>query len=205
MALVITKNFYKAIHHGLSGATQPKIYNYISSPSDSIETSFQYINNINKEHTQTFYFAKDIWKNPVIDPCNDTGLTNYLYPMSILFGTGAIEPTFDDYKMENGFFGPNAIKYTTFVKKMPADFSALLVLSTTIENIKTIDNIEIKEIGLVTGAVRGEPICTQKVGIKEDLEVETTGRYILLAREVLETPVVLAPGESRTFEIAIKF
>lgn len=205
MALVITKNFYKAMHHGLSGDVQPKIYNYMTSPSNGIETSFKYINNINKELTRTFYFYNSVWKNPVVDPCNDIGLTNYNYPMSILFGTGETEPTFNDYKMENGFFGSNAIKYTTFVKKMPADFSALLVLSTTIENIKTIDNIEIKEIGLAMGAVQGEPICSQKVGTKGDLEVETTGRYILLAREVLETPVTLAPGESRTFEIAIKF
>ena len=28
--------------------------------------------------------------------------------MSILFGTGETQPTFDDYKMENGFFNPNA-------------------------------------------------------------------------------------------------
>ena len=51
-----------------------------------------------------------------------------------------------------------------------------------------------------------EPIYLESaMTIDGDLAIDTTGRYVLLAREVLETPVVLAPGESRTFEIAIKF
>lgn len=210
MALVITKNFYKAMHHGLSGQYYPTLYNNIFGLSDDnkMKTIFSYKNSINTDFNNSFYFDNYTWKGPAIDPFNSGNLSDFHCPMSILFGTGETQPTFDDYKMENGFFNPNAIKYTTFIKKMPIDFDALLMFSTTVKNIKTEGNIEIKEIGFVMGTSSGvaQPIYLESgMTIDGDLAIDTTGRYILLAREVLETPVVLAPGESRTFEIAIKF
>lgn len=210
MALVITKNFYKAMHHGLSGVTLPTLYNNIFGLNDNkkVVTTFLYKNSINADYNQSFYFDNYVWKGPAIDPFNSGNLSDFHCPMSILFGTGETQPTFDDYKMENGFFNPNAIKYTTFIKKMPIDFDALLMFSTTVKNIKTEGNIEIKEIGFVMGTSNStaEPIYLESaMTIDGDLAIDTTGRYVLLAREVLETPVVLAPGESRTFEIAIKF
>ena len=210
MALVITKNFYKAMHHGLSRQDYPTLYNNIFglSGSQRLETTFSYKNSINTDYNDSFYFGNYTWKGPAIDPFNSDNLQSYNCPLSILFGTGVTEPTFDDYKMENGFFNPNAIEYTTFVKKMPIDFNALLTFSTTIKNVKTEGNLEIKEIGFVMGASNdlSEPIYLEsEMTINGDLAIDTTGRYVLLAREVLETPVVLAPGESRTFEIAIKF
>ena len=210
MALVITKNFYKAMHHGLSGANYPILYNNIFglSDNDKVKTTFSYKNSINTDYNYSFYFGNYTWKGPAIDPFNSDNLKSYRCPMSILFGTGVTEPTFDDYKMENGFFNPNAIEYTTFVKKMPIDFNALLTFSTTVKNIKTEGNLEIKEIGFVMGTSGNviEPIYLEsEMTIDGDLAIDTTGRYVLLAREVLETPVILAPGESRTFEIAIKF
>ena len=209
MALVITKNFYKAMHHGLSRQDYPTLYNNIFGLSDSnkVKTIVSYKNSINTDFNNSFYFGNFAWKGPAIDPFNSDNLQSYNCPLSILFGTGVTEPTFDDYKMENGFFNPNAIEYTTFVKKMPIDFNALLTFSTTVKNIKTEGNIEIKEIGFVMGAsTEIEPIYLESaMTIDGDLAIDTTGRYILLAREVLETPVILAPGESRTFEIAIKF
>ena len=210
MALVITKNFYKAMHHGLSRQDYPTLYNNIFGLSDSnkVKTIVSYKNSINTDFNDSFYFGNFTWKGPAIDPFNSDNLQSYNCPMSILFGTGVTEPTFDDYKMENGFFNPSAIEYTTFVKKMPIDFNALLTFSTTVKNIKTEGNLEIKEIGFVMGTSdsTSEPIYLEsEMTIDGDLAIDTTGRYILLAREVLETPVVLAPGESRTFEIAIKF
>ena len=210
MALVITKNFYKAMHHGLSGASYPTLYNNILgiNANQRLETTFSYKNSINTDYKGNFVFGNCTWKGPAIDPFNSDNLKNYYCPMSILFGTGVTEPTFDDYKMENGFFNPSAIEYTTFVKKMPIDLNALLTFSTTVKNIKTEGNLEIKEIGFVMGASdsESEPIYLEsEMTIDGDLAIDTTGRYVLLAREVLETPVVLAPGESRTFEIAIKF
>ena len=210
MALAITKNFYKAMHHGLSGASYPTLYNNISgiNANQRLETTFSYKNSINTDYKGNFVFGNCTWKGPAIDPFNSDNLQNYFSPMSILFGTGVTEPTFDDYKMENGFFNPNAIEYTTFVKKMPIDFNALLTFSTTVKNIKTEGNLEIKEIGFVMGTSdsTSEPIYLEsEMTIDGDLAIDTTGRYVLLAREVLETPVILAPGESRTFEIAIKF
>lgn len=210
MALVITKNFYKAMHHGLSRSTCPTLYNNIFglSTSQKIETKFLYKNSINTDYDGSVNFGDSTWKGPAIDPFNNDNLQSYKCPMSILFGTGVTEPTFDDYKMENGFFNPSAIEYTTFVKKMPIDFNALLTFSTTVKNVKTEGNIEIKEIGFVMGTSNStaEPIYLESaMTIDGDLAIDTTGRYVLLAREVLETPVVLAPGESRTFEIAIKF
>ena len=210
MALVITKNFYKAMHHGLSRQDYPTLYNNIFGLSDSnkVKTIVSYKNSINTDFNNSFYFGNFAWKGPAIDPFNSDNLQSYNCPLSILFGTGVTEPTFDDYKMENGFFNPNAIEYTTFVKKMPIDFNALLTFSTTVKNIKTEGNLEIKEIGFVMGTSdsTSEPIYLEsEMTIDGDLAIDTTGRYILLAREVLETPVILAPGESRTFEIAIKF
>ena len=208
MALVITKNFYKAMHHGFSRATRPALYNNIFglSTSQRLETTSLYKNSINTDYDNGFSFGDSTWKGPAIDPFNSDNLQSYRCPMSILFGTGVTEPTFDDYKMENGFFNPNAIEYTTFVKKMPIDFNALLTFSTTVKNVKTEGNLEIKEIGFVMGTSDSEPIYLESaMTIDGDLAIDTTGRYILLAREVLEIPVVLAPGESRTFEIAIKF
>ena len=210
MALVITKNFYIAMHHGFSGASYPTLYNNIFGLSDSnkVKTIFSYKNSINTDYDNSFYFGNLAWKGPAIDPFNSDNLQSYNCPMSILFGTGVTEPTFDDYKMENGFFNPSAIEYTTFVKKMPIDFNALLTFSTTVKNVKTEGNLEIKEIGFVMGTSdsTSEPIYLEsEMTIDGDLAIDTTGRYVLLAREVLETPVVLAPGESRTFEIAIKF
>ena len=210
MALVITKNFYKAMHHGFSGQYYPTLYNNIfgSSSNQRLETIFSYKNSINTDYNNSFYFGNYTWRGPAIDPFNSDNLQSYNCPMSILFGTGVTEPTFDDYKMENGFFNPNAIEYTTFVKKMPIDLNALLTFSTTVKNVKTEGNLEIKEIGFVMGTSdsAAEPIYLESaMTIDGDLAIDTTGRYVLLAREVLETPVVLAPGESRTFEIAIKF
>ena len=210
MALVITKNFYKAIHHGLSGQYYPTLYNNIFgiSSNQRLETRSLYKNSINTDFDYSLNFSGHTWRGPAIDPFNSDNLQNYFSPMSILFGTGVTEPTFDDYKMENGFFNPNAIEYTTFVKKMPIDFNALLTFSTTVKNIKTEGNLEIKEIGFVMGTSdsTSEPIYLEsEMTIDGDLAIDTTGRYILLAREVLETPVILAPGESRTFEISIKF
>ena len=209
MALVITKNFYKAMHHGLCGQYYPTLYNNIFglSSSQRLETRSLYKNSINTDFDYSLNFSGHTWRGPAIDPFNSDNLQNYFSPMSILFGTGVTEPTFDDYKMENGFFNPNAIEYTTFVKKMPIDFNALLTFSTTVKNIKTEGNLEIKEIGFVMGTSdsTSEPIYLEsEMTIDGDLAIDTTGRYVLLAREVLETPVILAPGESRTFEIAIK-
>ena len=146
MALVITKNFYKAIHHGLSGQYYPTLYNNIFGVSSSqrLETRSLYKNSINTDFDYSLNFSGHTWRGPAIDPFNSDNLQNYFSPMSILFGTGVTEPTFDDYKMENGFFNPNAIEYTTFVKKMPIDFNALLTFSTTVKNIKTEGNLEIK-------------------------------------------------------------
>ena len=210
MALVITKNFYKAMHHGLSEAGYPVLYNNIFgiSYNKKVETRFSYKNSINTKYDGNFSFGACNWKGPAIDPFNSGNLSDFRCPMSILFGTGVTEPTFDDYKMENGFFNPSAIEYTNNKKKMPIDFNALLIFSTTVKNIKTEGNLEIKEIGFVMGTSdsAAEPIYLESaMTIDGDLAIDTTGRYVLLAREVLETPVVLAPGESRTFEIAIKF
>ena len=98
----------------------------------------------------------------------------------LLIGAGATPPTIDDYKLESliSNYTVLAQTHTTF-----SDYSAsAFIITRTIQNPDTTESLTIKEVGLFGGS--------------------NTQLY-MIAREVLDEPVILQPGEKHAFTMTI--
>ena len=99
----------------------------------------------------------------------------------LLIGAGATPPTIDDYKLESliSNYTVLAQTHTTFSEKYSA---SAFIITRTIQNSNTTEPLTIKEVGLFGGS--------------------GTQLY-MIAREVLDEPVILQPGEKHAFTMTI--
>lgn len=149
-------------------------------------------------------FSKDYWGNysgtlgdymssislsePINTWSSNTSATNR-YHFLCLVGGGTTPATVDDRQLENLYTTDQLTQNTQSLQYLNMKMN----VTTTYTN-KTDSNLTINEIGL--GMYN-----------KHMYTANTTGTCgaALLTREVLSTPIVLAPGESRTFALTIDF
>lgn len=115
----------------------------------------------------------------------------------IILGSGDTPPTKEDYKLDSWIPTANLRMETASISLPISDLNEnttppdrIGTFLTTFRNV-TLTNITVKEIGLVV------PYSSI---IKDTLFVSK----ILLVRDVLESPVIIKPGELYTFSLTIK-
>lgn len=98
----------------------------------------------------------------------------------LLLGSGSTPPTIDDYKLEELVSNYTAITqtHTTFAEYGATAF----VITRTIQNPSLAEPLTIKEVGLFGG----------------------TGQQLyMIAREILDEPIILQPGKKHAFTMTI--
>lgn len=105
----------------------------------------------------------------------------------ICVGNGTTPPTIDDTKLENAILDLDYLGGMCVLNKQT------ITVTTTWQN-NTGAPITIKELGIH---------CSANVSYAQD--ESTHAPFVILTRSVLEQPVVMQDGESRTFSIAINF
>ena len=109
-----------------------------------------------------------------------TDYSNGAYGCYLLIGAGATPPTIDDYKLESliSNYAVLAQTHITFSKYSANAF----IITRTIQNPSSAEPLTIKEVGLFGGS---------------------GSQLYMVAREVLDEPVVLQPGEKHAFTMTI--
>lgn len=98
----------------------------------------------------------------------------------LLVGTGTTPPTIDDYKLDSLVSNYTVLAQT---HTLIAEYSAsAFIITRTIQNPSLAEPLTIKEVGLFGGDGQ---------------------QLYMLAREVLDEPVILQPGEKHAFTMTI--
>ena len=98
----------------------------------------------------------------------------------LLVGTGTTSPTIDDYKLESLVSNYTVLTQTHTLFGQYG--SSAFIITRTIQNPSSAEPLTIKEVGLFGGSGR---------------------QLYMLAREVLDEPVILQPGEKHAFTMTI--
>jgi hypothetical protein len=115
----------------------------------------------------------------------------------IILGSGDTPPTKEDYKLDSWIPTANLRMETASISLPISNLNEnttppdrIGTFLTTFRNV-TLSNITVKEIGLVVpfGSQEANTLFVSK---------------ILLVRDVLESPVIIKPGELYTFSLTIK-
>ena len=116
----------------------------------------------------------------------------------IIVGSGDTPPTKEDYKLDSWIPTTN-LRVESYQIHLPVEPgfigppSEIGTFKTTFRNV-TLTNITVKEIGLVI------PYCHKDDTLNPPIKPDK----ILLVRDVLESPVIIKPGELYTFSLTIK-
>ena len=110
----------------------------------------------------------------------NTGYSDGSYGCCLLVGAGATPPTIEDYKLDSlvSNYTVLAQAHTTFSKYSANAF----IITRTIQNPSPTEPLTIKEVGLFGGDGQ---------------------QLYMIAREVLDEPVILQPGEKHAFTMTI--
>lgn len=172
---MLTNNFYKAVAGALCGNTERNM-------EEMTKTDGKVTNNL----TSSYGVADDM--NPFrfmssVYSANSNQLIS-TNGGGIIIGTGTTPPTVNDYKLENQItsgFGST----TSFPNSDSAVYNAKGIVSCcTITNSSQTDNLVINEIGYIRS----------KAGYWN----------ILYDHIVLDTPITIAPGATKTIEYRLK-
>ena len=119
---------------------------------------------------------------------NDTVLAEMLASLALYVGNDNTAPTADDYAMDTTNLGLTVVYTNGTNNSTPGNFSQnyIAIFNRTFRNDTNAD-ITVSEIGII-GSGRG-PFSNPKT--------------FLLARDVLSTPVTIAPGDSYDFSMYI--
>lgn len=168
---MLTNNFYKAMAGALSGNVEINMKEM--TKTDGTGTSKLSSSSAVPNEMNPFRYMNNVYS------CNSNqiGSTN---GGGIIIGTGTTPPTVNDYKLENQItsgFGST----TSFPNSDSAVYNAKGIVSCcTITNSSQTDNLVINEIGYIKG----------RAGYWN----------ILYDRIVLDTPITIAPGATKTIE-----
>ena len=105
--------------------------------------------------------------------------------LRILLGSGTTAPTVDDYDLDN-YISTLSVISNSYNNIQPSYNDNLIASAGTIVRNNTNQDITITEVGL----------CSTHNSSDPDM-------YILYAREVLETAVVLHPGDTYSFAMQL--
>lgn len=119
-------------------------------------------------------------------------------PLIMILGDGTTAPTKLDYKLEH-FIGSDKLRCTqkTYERNMDytADSDTAITHSWTFQNV-TNSPITVKEVGLVYKTCESNSY---------DHHYDEYNFTVLIAREVLSSPVTIAPNAKYTFDFAFTF
>ncbi len=162
-------------------------YNLVASPKD-INGSTDYVS---VDETSFTYASKLVrWDN------NARQTSTINSDSYLLFGSSTTTPTIDDYQMEDAF-GTDTLQYvsqSTASTMNDETHTYQMVFTNTLRNITSSD-ITIKEVGYIKGfysLVNGEGSTVNNL-------------HFLFWREVLETPITIAAGATKTITTVITF
>ena len=145
---------------------------------------------IEEDWKRTFDFSKDT---------NNTSITlgRYLLgALSFSFGTGGIEPTFEDYQLQYPISEGIIIQNIAINQKVDGNlFKTIYTISAS-----TTKDITINEIGLYKVVFPEKALIWDNN--KKIIIQEKDAEKVLLDREVLNEPIVLKPSD--TFNIALE-
>ena len=151
--------------------------NFISIVQRALTGSSKKVKRIDK----TFYSTNfsDSFSEGSTDKLN-TDYSNGSFGCCLLVGAGTTPPTIDDYKLDSLVSNYTVLAQThiTFSKYSANAF----IITRTIQNPSSTEPLTIKEVGLFGGD--GE-------------------KLYMIAREVLDEPVILQPGEKHAFTMTI--
>ena len=168
---MLTNNFYKAMAGALSGNVERNMREM--TKTDGTVTSSLTSSSAVPNEMNPFRYMNNIYS------CNSNQLES-TNGGGIIIGTGTTPPTVNDYKLENQItsgFGST----TSFPNSDSAVYNAKGIVSCcTITNSSQTDNLVINEIGYIKG----------RAGYWN----------ILYDRIVLDTPITIAPGATKTIE-----
>ena len=162
-------------------------YNLVASPKD-INGSTDYVSVDETSFTGAYKLVQ--WNNDAM-PTSIYNNNSYL-----LFGSSTTTPTIDDYQMEDAF-GTDTLQYvsqSTSSTMNDETHTYQMVFTNTLRNITSSD-ITIKEVGYIKvfySLVNGEGSI-----------VRNPPPHFLFWREVLETPITIAAGATKTITTVI--
>ena len=162
-------------------------YNLVASPKD-INGSKDYVSVDDTNSSAANKLVR--WDNSAL-PTALNSSDSYL-----LFGSGTTTPTLDDYQMEDAF-GTDTLQYVSQSTSSTINdetHTFQMIFTNTLRNITSSD-ITIKEVGYIKGIytlVNGEGDNVSPV-------------RFLFWREVLETPITIAAGTTKTITTVITF
>lgn len=110
----------------------------------------------------------------------NTDYSNGSYGCYLLIGAGATPPTIDDYKLDSLVSNYTVLAQTHTLFGQYG--SSAFIITRTIQNPSSAEPLTIKEVGLFGG--------------------NNTQLY-MIAREVLDEPIILQPGEKHAFTMTI--
>lgn len=181
------------------------------------DTKLKMLNKENNENEINYYIHTD--------SSNASDYTYLVQSLMIIVGTGgSITPTIEDYDLASPITDNNLsivsrnsrnyeIKQGNYINS-PIMHATVTYQNTNSTSLGSAGNITINEVGLICwkppyGAY-GRTISIFADKDYNDTYRDayykpnpTTGTSYLLAREVLQTPVVIAPGETATFTITV--
>lgn len=133
--------------------------------------------------TNPYTFGVSSW-NQVCNPYAPVGSDAFKNGISIIVGSGNEEPTVKDIRLSNMI---NTLSYVTASTiQGTSDYNKLV--SVTYKN-NTENKVTVKEVGLMIQETEGTSVMYRKA---------------LLGRVVLDTPVVMSPGDTYTFTYCIE-
>lgn len=128
----------------------------------------------------------------------NNGNMQSIQPLIMILGDGTTAPTKLDYKLEH-FIGSDKLQCTqkTYERNMiyTADSDTALTHSWTFQNI-TNEPVTVKEVGLAFKTCESNSY---------DHHYDEYNFTVLIAREVLSSPVTIAPNAKYTFDFAFTF
>ena len=151
--------------------------NFISIVQSALTWSSQEVKRIDESLHDTRF--SDSFDGVSPDKSN-TDYSDGSYGCCLLVGAGTTPPTIDDYKLDS------LVSNYTVVAQTHTTFSGYnanaFIITRTIQNPSLAEPLTIKEVGLFGGSGR---------------------QLYMIAREVLDEPVVLQPGEKHAFTMTI--
>lgn len=125
---------------------------------------------------------------------SNTGITNYTTTdiptyssadgIALLIGSGTTAPSSSDYTLEKIITSYTVSGQSTYVPASSATYDDVFLTITRVVKNETENSFTVSELGCF--------ICNS-----------TTSNTMLIAREVLDTPVTIAPGDSYSFTMTI--
>lgn len=111
-----------------------------------------------------------------------------MYTIGVAIGTGTTPPTLDDYTLAEPIENNLKLKSTGVSYSLPTDDKPVLVATQTVTNIST-ENVTITEVGLFGLYQLGN----------------ATHGITLYTRTLLDTPVTITPGETKSITVSINY